>query len=463
LIPFWWLQCPRLPWFLAGAAWLIPALALAAETPNLDTWKLEVLHRKGGKAFKGLVVEETPRVIKFWEVKRPVGLRTVRIYHTFNRREVERIDRLDARERELLAGRIHALDPEGKAEKLLMENLNLERVPWGKDKKGEAWSYTSVQFVLLSDAREDVVRRAAVRLEQIYAAYSRFLPPRRPLTRPTTICLVHSVAEYEDLAKSQGHKIFNPAFYNLLRNEIVCGSEFQRLGEDLEKVRKQQQDLEKRVADLNKRYKGKIPALIKNQIFRDRKELARVHKKNDEVFNKASESLFRTLYHEAFHAYLANFVYPPKEASVPYWLNEGLAQIFETALVEANELRVGHVDKERLVKVKALAQGGDLVPLEDLLKAGAKQFHVTHASNQQLADRYYLTSWALAFYLLVDRKVLIDPKKLNQYASALKRGNKPAQVFRDLVGKPLPQFQKDFREYLLRLKPDGSLAREPKK
>jgi hypothetical protein len=191
--------------------------------------------------------------------------------------------------------------------------------------------------------------------------------------------------------------------------------------------------------------------------------MARVHKKNDEVFNKASESLFRTLYHEAFHAYLANFVYPPKEASVPYWLNEGLAQIFETALVEANELRVGHVDRERLVKVKDLARRGDLVPLEDLLKAGPKQFHVTHASNQQLADRYYLTSWALAFYLLVDRKVLMDSTKLNQCVGALKRGADPGRAFRDLVGKAVPQLQKDFREYLLRLKPDGSLTREPKK
>src|SRR5262249_34572947 len=162
------------------------------------------------------------------------------------------------REREILAGRIHALDPSGKGEKLRMENLDLERVTWGKDKKGEAWSYTSVQFVLLSDAREDVVRRAAVRLEQIYAAYARFLPPRRPLTRPTTICLVHSRAEYADLAKNRGHKIFNPAFYDLGRNEIVCGSEFQRLGEDLEKVRQQQRDLDKRVAALHKRYKGQI-------------------------------------------------------------------------------------------------------------------------------------------------------------------------------------------------------------
>ena len=37
---------------------------------------------------------------------------------------------------------------------------------------------------------------------------------------------------------------------------------------------------------------------------------------------------------------------------MPRWLNEGLAQIFETAIIEAGELRVGHADAERLARVK---------------------------------------------------------------------------------------------------------------
>src|SRR5262249_34471954 len=159
---------------------------------------------------------------------------------------------------------------------------------------------------------------------------------------------------------------------------------------------------------------------------------------------------------------LGNFVYPPKEARVPYWLNEGLAQIFETALVEANELRVGHVDKVRLPKVQALASRGELVPVADLLKAGPKQFHVNHPNSPRLADRYYLTSWALAFYLLVKQQALAAPKKLDQYVQSLKGGTDPLKAFQELVGKPVPAFQIAFRDYLLRLRPDGTLARLPK-
>src|SRR5262249_35930285 len=149
-----------------------------------------------------------------------------------------------------------------------------------------------------------------------------------------------------------------------------------------------------------------------------------------------------------------------REARVPTWLNEGLAQVFETALVEAGELRVGHVDRPRLARVKILLDKGDLVPVSELVRAGPRQFQVSHPSDPQPADRHYVSSWALAFYLLFDRKVLGNPKKLDQYVTALQRGTDPLEAFRELVGKPLGAFQKDFRDYCRRLQPDGTLAKK---
>ena len=125
---------------------------------------------------------------------------------------------------------------------------------------------------------------------------------------------------------------------------------------------------------------------------------------NIKKFEEARHRLFRTLYHEAFHAYLAGYVYPPGDADVPRWLNEGLAQIFETAIVEAGELRVGHADAERLARVQAAVRKGEQVALADLLKSGAKQFVVAHGSDREVADRYYLASWALAFHLMFERE-----------------------------------------------------------
>jgi hypothetical protein len=443
-------------------------LLAAGPVRALDDWKFEVLHLKGGGTLQGLVIEETPTQIKFWQVKRPPGKPSLRLHHTLNRREVVRIDQLSAKERELLSARIQALSPKVTDEKLLLRKLDLRPAPWGKGQKVQGLKYTSVHFVLLSNARWDIVGRAAIRLEQVYAAYARFLPPRRSLTaaKPTTILLVHSLDEYAAMVKSRVPKVFKaayyPAYYDQRHNQIVCGSDFQRLGEALEKVRKQHEQWDRQYAKIKRRYPKKIPAVLRAQILRDRAEMKRVTRKNDQVFELASQRLFQILYHEAFHAYLANFVYPGEDV-VPRWLNEGLAQLFETAVVEVGELRVGHVDQVRLGKVQALANRGDLVAVADLLKAGPTQFQVVHASDRQLADRYYLTSWALAFYLLVQRQALADPRKLDRYVRALQGGTKPQAAFRQLTGLPLRRFEKEFRDYVRRLKPDGSLAKAARK
>jgi hypothetical protein len=441
----------------------------AAREPVAEphTWKFEVLHLKNGKAHQGLVDEETKTEIKFWEVKLPPRKEAHRFYYVFPRRDVARIERLDPREREILAARIRAINPvvKVKDERERLEKIEELLVPWKEAGKTRGLSYTSDYFVLRSTARRDVVIRAASRLEEVYSRYvDRF--PRRPglkSARPTTIVLLNSLGEYQEFLKRRGHNIFNPAYYDPRRNEIVCGSNFGRLGEALAQLRTQEQELRQQAAYLKKRYKGKIPGVLAAQIQRDRKAIADAKKQNDKIFNEVSQRLFQTLYHEGFHAYLENFVYPSREILVPCWLNEGLAQIFETAVIDAGVLRIEHVDEKRLERVQTLLKKKDLVPLADLLKSGARQFHVTHASSQQLADRYYMTSWALAYYLLMDQKMLANADRLDRYFKALKQGPDALVAFRQFTGKSVTRAEKDFHAYLARLKSDGSLVKSPKK
>jgi hypothetical protein len=125
-----------------------------------------------------------------------------------------------------------------------------------------------------------------------------------------------------------------------------------------------------------------------------KREADRQLKRCDEAFQAETRQLFRTLYHEAFHAYLANFVYSSSEAAVPLWLNEGLAQVFETAFVEAGELRVGHADKDRLARVQTPLKKNEVLPLTDLLRSGPKQFVVLHAGDEATSDRHCLAARA---------------------------------------------------------------------
>lgn len=438
---------------------------LLAPSPGMaagEDWKYDVLRLKNGKTFQGLVVAEGIAEIKFRCVRRFPGSPTMVITDTFRRYEVDRIDRLDAKDREILESRLKALDLTSKNEAALMENLNLRRVPWLRKGADDALAYSSAHFMLVSNAREDIVRRAAVRLEQIYNAYGRYLPPRHQGGKPTTIYLIRSLAEYRKLLQEQGRDILNPAFYDVKENRVLCASDLQQLGDELEQIRKTNLEildgLKKNEAELKKYFKGKIPPGVLEANKGKRQEISRANWKNDRVFQEATRHLFQTLYHEAFHAYLANFVYPLDHYTVPRWLNEGLAQVFETAIVEGGELRVGHADGMRLDRVKARAREGELIGLPQLLKAGPRKFLVNHANDQRTSDAYYLNSWALAFYLTFDRNLLGTPA-LDRYAEALKHKAEPVEAFRQLTGVPLERFERDFHQYLLKLRPDGSLAK----
>jgi hypothetical protein len=168
--------------------------------------------------------------------------------------------------------------------------------------------------------------------------------------------------------------------------------------------------------------------------------------------------LFQRLYHEAFHAYLGTFVYPGKDNHLPVWFNEGLAQVFETAIVEAGELRIGHADEERLKAAREALEKGTLPSLADLLKSGPRDFQVAHTAEQLTSDRHYLAAWALAHYLTFNRE-LLGTRALDDYVAALGREVGPATAFRDLVGEPLEKFEEAWLAYLKKLRPDGTTGK----
>jgi hypothetical protein len=272
------------------------------------------------------------------------------------------------------------------------------------------------------------------------------------------------------LAK-QGWKLQNPAFFNPDSNRIVCGSTLLELADDLEKARKQSQEqraiLDKHEAELRRLF-GKKPmelARLMQPIQEYRAQFTRADKQNDAIFDNATKKLFAILYHEAFHAYVCNFVLPPlgkdqtndgPPGELPRWLNEGLAQIFETAIVEAGELRVGHADKERLQKVKEALGKGELMPVKKLLESGSKTFLVQHNDERLVSDRAYLASWALTAYLSFDRR-LLGSANLDAFIRSVNRGGNPEEAFTKLTGQKLADFEKDFQAWLLKLPAEGSM------
>jgi hypothetical protein len=442
---------------------LAPTARICADSPaELATpWKFEAVHLKNGSVLLGLVTEETPQQIRFQNVRRAAGRPTVIIHTTFRRGEIARIEKLPEDDHKKLEEHVLALEqntPQGEKER--MGGLELKSVAWGLNPRG-GWRYESDYFALLSDAPEEIVRRAALRLEQIYGAYARFLPPRHKGGQPTTVLLITDIAEYRKTLAAMNQKVLNLAFFDPAGNRIVCASDLRQLGDELARLRKLHHDawddLKKTEVEYAKLYKGKELAALLQQITEKRRQLVNADVKNDLLFHQATQLLFATLYHEAFHAYLAGFVYPAKTGEMPRWLNEGLAQIFETALIDAGELRIGHADAARLTRAKEAVRKGELIPLADLLRSGPKQFALSHIGDRQVSDRHYLTSWAVAMYLTFERR-LLGSAALDSYVQSLTDGTDVKPAFEELVGQSLPQLETDLRKYLNQLQPDGSLA-----
>jgi hypothetical protein len=455
-----WVAVPAL--LAAGLAGL--GAGRADDVPGGDEWKYDVVVRTGGREpLEGLVTQTTPEYVEIKCITRKPGRPTLVFTERIARADVKRLELLGPLDWVFLTERFEALrrerqllrrlDPKAKGAGSA-DVLALKSVAW-VDGRGRAREYDSTYFRLVSNARPEVVRLAAVHLEQVYAAYARMLPPRVDKAKPTMVLLARSLADYHDLAKKRGLNLFNPAFYDPGHNEVVCGSDLARLGGELAAVRARHDELLKelrqRRAKLREVYKGKVPPELVAPLNAAETRIRVSEGRNADAFARVRERLFRRLFHEAFHAYLGTFVYPGKE-TFPRWFNEGLAQVFETAIVEAGELRVGHVDRERLKELDK----AKLLPLTKLLRSGRKDFVVEHEGDKQVSDQHYLTSWALAYYLTFDRK-LLGTKKLDKYVDSLGRGNDPVEAFQTLVGEPLGDFEKAWHQYLKTLGPAGPI------
>jgi hypothetical protein len=451
---------------LAALLLVIPSAARA------EDWKYDVVVLQPGvlpegpRSLKGLLVDykEGANEIVLRVIHREDGepTRIEPSTYSYKRSQLVSVEPLDPDDRAVLERRVRALTATPKELRKRIRELKPEAVEidFGKAGKAKGFCYRDEgeHFVLKANVKEEVFLLSVERLALIYNAYAHTLAPRITSARPTLILLAGTQADYQALLKERGLSFFNPAFFDPTRNQVVCGSDLTTLGTQFEQARKDNDrvraELEKREAELKKVYGTKVPPAVMRPLNEARQQLAATEAANTKRFDEATHVLFRRLYHESFHAYLASFVYSGERAEMPRWLNEGLAQLFETALIEGDEVRVARPDPDRLKRARA----GELVPLGDLLRSGPRQFLVAHASDKETSDRYYLTSWALAHYLASDGRIL-NTGKLDDYCRSTRLQADPLEAFAALVGlkkEELPQYEERFRAYLQNLRPAGS-------
>ncbi|MDA0254289.1 MAG: DUF1570 domain-containing protein [Planctomycetota bacterium] len=469
--------------WLAVAGW--PALLVAASAATVAAepagdlagrpWKLEAIELHDGLRLEGLIVappagaDETEAVEFLQIVQRPGRRKQLIARPPFPVAFIRFMERLPAADREKLLAKVAAFR---EGQRRLEEAAS---VPLTRTNDHAGWRYEGPAFSLESSADSMLTRDAIVRLELIMTAFAALVPPVTE-PPPLTVKLCGSMAEYRGLQEKLGVRIENPAFYLPARRLLVAGSELPALideqkasADQLDAARQRYESLDKTLEDrlrdlaVDLDRQGFPPARRAEIIRRGRQRWAReqadgiarieaARRANANTIARARRGFRARLAHEAWHAYAAGALRTPGDAGLPAWLDEGLAQVVESAAVEAGEVRLDAPDAERLERLQRLLAEGGVPPVADLLSAGQAGFLQAHAGG--VDETAYLVAWGLAFDLAVSRPVL----SVDRIRDLVRVGDDAAiPRFEAIVAMPIDRFDRLWRQRMLELSPRLSL------
>lgn len=458
---------------------------------SFSALKMEELHLKGaaqssrsgdkGRVLRGMIVSENMDSIDFMEIRRPPGRRMFLIMQwRYPQEKIDEIVRLPDAQRQPLEQLIR--DFKSREEP---PAIDLTRVGSGDSATWHCEIPTLLpsdvgaggRLIIDSTAEEQTTRQSIVRIEQIFAAYAEILPPRRPHpATPLEIHLFGAMQSYHDFLERQGLRIENPAVFIPSKNLLAAGSELSAYAEQLKDVRQRHSELRKEFKvlhdqmpellgqfrkdlaaggyskDEQNRFIRAADSRFKRQQDELEQQIGSAERKNIDEFNRVTQGMFVRLFHEAFHAYLENYVYPQTDHDVPRWLNEGLAQVFEGGQLESGSLRLDAPDAARLKLLQEDLRSPQVLPLSELLTADKERFLMMHEGGAQASQRYYLYSWGLAYYLAF-RQPLLETAALDHYVERAPARRSPIDRFQSLVGMPLAQFEANWRSEMLKMKP----------
>lgn len=435
-------------------------------------WPKDRVELVTGRVCQGLIESDDDNWLCLAEIRQPRGRPMYLVIQTIERSAIARVDRLDPGPRAQLKQRIEQYINRARIEQGRMEAVRLAVVERDNTRYQ---AYSGKWFDLESSTDEETTRRIIVRVEQVFTAYRQVLPPRTEPKRRLRLLVFGSMGAYEDHLRGAGLAIGNPAAFVEKDNLVVAGGNLGRFAAQLAQVSAQnaevraqlvqiKAELPRRLEEVGKKLAAQnLPRdriawlLIKERAQADEEirkkemEIRQFNRQIKQVFDQATQQMFARLYHEAFHAYLENYVFPSDTHDVPAWLNEGLAMVFEGAILESDTLRIDAPNEAALRLLKEDVRRGRHLPLAELLASERKDYLQQAGAPSGQPDRLYCHAWGLAYYLAFEKHLLAKPA-LTDYVRPPLPGQTPADRFERLTGTSLKRLQADWHEYVLRLR-----------
>ncbi len=161
-----------------------------------------------------------------------------------------------------------------------------------------------------------------------------------------------------------------------------------------------------------------------------------------ELVTYVSDNLWQVLAHEGFHQFIGYEL----GQQIPTWLNEGMAQFFETSQIEYGRLKTGQIARSKLSAAQYLIRAGRAPSVTDLLEMDRQAFYGDAQVN-------YPMSWALVYYLMTRDGPGFEYSRFHRYLQDIKFNYDSISSFQRRFGRDSYQWESDFQHYILRQRP----------
>lgn len=450
---------------------MAPGLAPAA-------WRLETVRLYDGRRLDGIVTSpetgDPAAAVGFVQILEPRGRpRELITWPPLAAARVATVERLPPAEHAELARRVADLRGRASRRHAAETAVSLRRA-----EEDGPWRYEGAWFTAESTADPRLTRQAIVHLEHVFGALEALVPPATSVDPAAVrVVLCGTAAEYRKHRESYSVRADHPAFYVPARGLLVAGSDMPAVVEReqaaadslalaerrlLDRDRAFADDVRRLATDLERQgmpaaKRAEIVHLARTRWQRERDEwlgeIADARRDNQARVAEARGHFFARLAHEAWHAYADRRLATGPRRPLPGWLDEGLAQVFETAPLEAGEMRLDAPDPVRLKALQELLARPVPPSLAELVRSGPELFLVAHGTGWQTSRERYLMAWGIALDLAILDPVLSRQALERLSTAPATPGADDAEdriaEFERLVAAPVHAFEQAWRRRLL--------------
>ncbi len=114
------------------------------------------------------------------------------------------------------------------------------------------------------------------------------------------------------------------------------------------------------------------------------------------VHGKPYYLIFAVLQHEGFHQFAYHYIGP----DLPNWVNEGIAQYFEDAILVGDKFYTGLANARRVASVKEALADNRIIDFDRLLQLSREQWHAKVIMGGNEAIMLYDQSWSMVYFLI---------------------------------------------------------------